>query len=66
MPHYGLSLMRPDYEDRADLVTERQLEVGDTFERLGETWRVDDVEQSEAGRFEAWLVCSLVPAQLDD
>lgn len=66
MPHYGLSLMRPEYEERADLLSERPLEVGDTFERLGETWRVADVEQSEVGRFDAWLVCSLLPPQLDD
>jgi hypothetical protein len=66
MPHYGLSLMRPDHEERADLVTEARLQAGDTFERLGEVWRVDDVEQSEVGRFDAWLVCSLVPPQLDD
>jgi hypothetical protein len=58
--------MRPAYEERADLVTERALAVGDTFERFGETWRVADVEQSEVGRFDAWLVCSLVPAQLAD
>ena len=66
MPHYGLSLMRESHEERADLVTEEALQVGDTFERLGERWRVADVEQSEIGRFDAWLVCSLEPAELSD
>jgi hypothetical protein len=58
MPHYGLSLLRPGHEERADLLTETELEVGDTFERLGEQWVVEEVEQSELGRFTAWLVCS--------
>jgi hypothetical protein len=66
MPRYGLSLMRPSHEERAELVTEQPLAVGDTFERLGETWRVVDAEKSEIGRFDAWLVCSLEPTPLDD
>jgi hypothetical protein len=66
VPHYGLSLMRPSHEERAELVTEQPLAVGDTFERLGEVWRVADLEQSEIGRFDAWLICSLEPARLDD
>jgi hypothetical protein len=66
MPQYGLSLQRGDHEERAELVTERTLEVGDVFERLGEHWRVEAAEQSELGRFEAWLVCSPLPEQLAD
>jgi hypothetical protein len=66
MPHYGLSLLRGDYEERGDLLTDQPLGVGDTFERLGERWLVEDVEQSELGRFEAWLVCSPAPQALDD
>lgn len=66
MPHYGLSLIRGDHEERVDLLSEEPLEVGDTFERLGERWLVEEVEQSELGRFSAWLVCSPAPQQLDD
>ena len=66
MPHYGLSLQRGDHEERADLVTERELGVGDVFERLGEHWRVAEVEQTELGRFTAWLVCSPLPETLAD
>jgi hypothetical protein len=47
-------------------VTERSLGAGDIFERLGEHWRVVAVEQSEPGRFDAWLVCSPLPEQLAD
>jgi hypothetical protein len=66
LPHYGLSLQRGDHEERADLLSDRPLEVGDVFERLGEHWRVEAVEQSELGRFEAWLVCSPLSEQLAD
>ena len=66
MPHYGLSLQRGDHEERADLVTERELEAGDVFERLGEQWRVVDVQESELRRFSAWLVCSPLPEILAD
>ena len=66
MPHYGLSLQRGDHEERAELVTESRLEAGDVFERLGERWRVAEVEQSELGRVEAWLVCSPLPETLAD
>ena len=66
MPHYGLRLERGDREERADLATEKSLEVGDLFERLGEHWRVEAVEPSEPGRFEAWLVCSPLPEVLAD
>jgi hypothetical protein len=66
LPHYGLSLQRGDHEERADLLSEEQLDVGDVFERLGERWRVEAVEESELGRFSAWLVCSPLPEQLAD
>ena len=66
MPHYGLSLLRAEHEERADIVTERELQIGDVFERLGERWRVVDVEQSELGRFDAWLMCSPLPETLAD
>ena len=66
MPHYGLSLQRGDHEERADLLTDGTLAVGDVFERLGERWRVESVEPSELGRFEAWLVCSPLPEVLAD
>jgi hypothetical protein len=66
LPHYGLSLLREGREDRADLLTEEPLDVGDTFERQGERWRVEEIEGSELGRFEAWLVCSPAPPELDD
>jgi hypothetical protein len=57
MPHYGLALQHPDHEERTDLVTERALAVGETFERAGKLWRVEAVEPAELGRFDAWLVC---------
>jgi hypothetical protein len=66
VPTYGLTLQRGAHEERAELVTERSLGAGDVFERLGEHWRVEAVEQSELGRFEAWLVCSPLPEQLAD
>jgi hypothetical protein len=66
LPHYGLSLQRGEHEERADLLSEEQLDVGDVFERLGERWRVEAVEESELGRFSAWLVCSPLPEQLAD
>jgi hypothetical protein len=66
VPHYGLSLLRGDHEERADLVTDDELGPGDTFERLGERWLVEAVEPSELGRFEAWLVCSPVPEVFAD
>jgi hypothetical protein len=66
VPHYGLSLQRGDHEERADLVTEEELATGDVFERLGEHWRVESVEQSELGRFSAWLVCSPLPESFAD
>ena len=66
MPHYGLSLQRGDHEERADLLSDQPLDVGDVFERLGEHWRVEAVEESELGRFAAWLVCSPLPEQLAD
>jgi hypothetical protein len=66
VPHYGLSLQRGDHEERGDLLTGEPLGVGDTFERMGERWVVEDVEPSELGRFEAWLVCSPAPAELSD
>ena len=66
MPHYGLALDRGAHEERAELLSERELRVGDVFERSGERWRVDAVEPTELGRFEAWLVCSPEPQQLDD
>jgi hypothetical protein len=66
LPRYGLSLQRGDHEERADLVTEEALELGDVFERLGEHWRVIAVEQSELGRVDAWLVCSPLPETLSD
>ena len=66
MPHYGLSLLRGDHEERADLLTDDELAVGDVFERLGEHWRVEAVEESELGRFEAWLVCSPLPESFAD
>jgi hypothetical protein len=66
LPHYGLTLQRGDHEERADLLTDDDLGVGDVFERLGEHWRVEAVEESELGRFEAWLVCSPLPKQLSD
>jgi hypothetical protein len=66
LPHYGLSLQRGDHEERADLLSDQPLDVGDVFERLGEHWRVEAVEESELGRFEAWLVCSPLPEQLAD
>jgi hypothetical protein len=66
MPHYGLTLVHPGYEERSDLVTERALAVGEEFDRLGRRWRVEAVEPSELDRFEAWLVCMPAdePAQL--
>ena len=66
MPHYGLSLQRGEHEERADLLSDRALGVGDVLERLGEHWRVEAVEESELGRFEAWLVCSPLPETLAD
>lgn len=63
MPHYGLSLLREDGEERTDLLTEERLEPGAIFERGGERWLVEAVEPSELGRFEAWLVCSPVRDQ---
>jgi hypothetical protein len=66
LPHYGLSLQRGDHEERADLLADEQLQAGDTFERLGERWLVEDVEESELGRFTAWLVCSPAPPELAD
>jgi hypothetical protein len=66
VPHYGLSLQRRTHEERADLLSNDELAVGDTFERLGERWVVEDVEQSELGRFTAWLVCSPAPPELAD
>jgi len=66
LPRYGLSLQRGEHEERADLVTERELQLGDVFERLGEQWRIIAVEQSELGRVDAWLVCSPLPETLAD
>jgi hypothetical protein len=66
VPQYGLSLQRGDHEERAELVTEKELAVGDVFERLGEHWRVEAIEPSELGRFELWLVCSPLPETLAD
>jgi hypothetical protein len=63
VPHYGLALIRGDREERTDMLTETHLAVGDVFERAGEWWLVEDVEQAELGRFTAWLVCS--PAEPD-
>jgi hypothetical protein len=57
MPHYGLALNRGDHEERADLLSEDELAVGDVFERQGERWRVVSIEPSELGAVEAWLVC---------
>lgn len=58
MPHYGLTLMRGDDEERSELISDDHLGVGDTFERMGERWLVEDIEESELGRVDAWLVCS--------
>lgn len=58
MPHYGLALIRGDREERTDMLTEAHLGVGDVFERAGEWWLVEDVEETELGRLTAWLVCS--------
>jgi hypothetical protein len=66
LPRYGLSLQRGDHEERADLVTDKELQLGDVFERLGEQWRVIAIEQSELGRVDAWLVCSPLPETLAD
>jgi hypothetical protein len=57
MPHYGLTLVRGDVEERGELLTEVEIEVGEVIERLGERWLVESIEASELGRFEAWLVC---------
>ena len=58
MAHYGLSLLRPDGEERTDFLTDERLEPGAIFDRSGERWLVEAIEPSELGRFEAWLVCT--------
>ena len=65
MPHYGLSLLREDGEERTDFVTDERLEPGAIFDRAGERWLVESVEPSETGRFEAWLVCSPATDELE-
>ena len=65
MPHYGLALLREDGEERTDLLTDERLEPGSIFDRGGERWLVEAVEPSEIGRFEAWLICSLVREELN-
>jgi hypothetical protein len=61
VPHYGLTLLRGDHEERSDLVTEADVGPGDFVEYRGERWIVEAVEPSELGRFEAWLLCSPAP-----
>lgn len=65
MPHYGLALIRGDREERTDMLTETHLGVGDVFERAGEWWLVEDLEQAELGRFAAWLVCTPAEPELE-